>query len=423
MSAPSNKMSATDQMRAMLDQLMGTTRNGDERQLKFSDTRVCKSFLLDCCPHDILASTRMDLGECPKVHDLAFRADYESAAKARDYYYDIEAMEHLQAFIADCDRRTDSAKQRLKETQEELTAEVAEKANAVHGLAEEIGKKLAKAEALGEAGEVEDSMELMKEIEELRAKKIKAEHEYRTSMPASTYQQQKLRVCEVCSAYLGIHDNDIRLADHFGGKLHLGFLTIREKLIELEKTAAPRKAELKRTGKMTDRDDEGRGRNRYFVGGRELDRRSRVHRSRSRERQRLRDAERERPNNGRGPEEKGGERPKEAPEGPERPERAPERGGRRDERDNHGRDNRERERDGRRDRERHGRNDRGRFGDRGGGGGGGGHHRDDRRRSRSRDRSPRERRNFNHFRDGGGGGGNGHGQRRRSYSRERYSRR
>ncbi|XP_075163679.1 putative RNA-binding protein Alsin2 [Haematobia irritans] len=280
-------MSATDQMRAMLDQLMGTTRNGEDggRGLKFSDPRVCKSFLLDCCPHDILASTRMDLGECPKVHDLAFRADYQSAEKSRDYYYDIEAMEHLQAFIADCDRRTEAAKQRLKETQEELTAEVAEKANAVHALAEEIGKKLAKAEALGEAGEVEESMSLMKEIDELRAKKIKAEHEYRTSMPASTYQQQKLRVCEVCSAYLGIHDNDIRLADHFGGKLHLGFLTIREKLAELEKTAGPRKAELKRTGKIHEREGD-RSRSRYFVGGRELDRRSRVHRSRSRERRR-----------------------------------------------------------------------------------------------------------------------------------------
>ncbi|XP_018785536.1 PREDICTED: putative RNA-binding protein Luc7-like 1 [Bactrocera latifrons] len=279
-------MSATDQMRAMLDQLMGTTRNGDDgRGLKFSDARVCKSFLLDCCPHDILASTRMDLGECPKVHDLAFRADYESAAKSHDFYYDIEAMEHLQAFIADCDRRTESAKQRLKETQEELTAEVAEKANAVHALAEEIGKKLAKAEALGEAGEVEESMSLMKEIDELRTKKIKAEHEYRTSMPASTYQQQKLRVCEVCSAYLGIHDNDIRLADHFGGKLHLGFLTIREKLVELEKTAGPRKAELKRSGKINERGDD-RQRSRYFVGGRELDRRSRVHRSRSRDRAR-----------------------------------------------------------------------------------------------------------------------------------------
>lgn len=143
-------------------------------------------------------------------------------------------MEHLQAFIADCDRRTDAAKKRLAETQEELTAEVAVKANAVHQLAEEIGKKLAKAEALGEAGEVEESVQLMAEIEELRGNKLQAEQEYRSSMPASSYQQQKLRVCEVCSAYLGIHDNDIRLADHFGGKLHLGFMVIRDKLTELE---------------------------------------------------------------------------------------------------------------------------------------------------------------------------------------------
>lgn len=54
------KMSATDQMRAMLDQLMGTARDGEEakrQKLSFTDSRVCKSFLLDCCPHDILAST------------------------------------------------------------------------------------------------------------------------------------------------------------------------------------------------------------------------------------------------------------------------------------------------------------------------------------------------------------------------------
>ena len=53
-------------------------------------------------------------------------------------------------------------------------------------------------------------------------------------MPASNYQQQKLRVCEICSAYLGIHDNDRRLADHFGGKLHLGFIKIRDKLEDLK---------------------------------------------------------------------------------------------------------------------------------------------------------------------------------------------
>lgn len=274
-------MTAHDQMRAMLDQLMGTARNGEpQNAVKFSDSRVCKSFLVGCCPHDILATTRMDLGECLKIHDLALRADYEKAQEKKDYYYDVEAMEHLQAFIADCDRRTEAAKRRLAETQEELTAEVQSKANAVHELAEEIGKKLAKAEALGEAGQVEESMQLMGEIEELRAKKSRAEHEYRSSIPASSYQQQKLRVCEVCSAYLGIHDNDVRLADHFGGKLHLGFLSIREKLAELEKTAAPRKKELDRSRNRSYESDR-----RYrYVGARELDGRSRVHRSRSRER-------------------------------------------------------------------------------------------------------------------------------------------
>ena len=54
-------------------------------------------------------------------------------------------------------------------------------------------------------------------------------------MPSSLLQQQRLRVCEICSSYLGLHDNDRRLADHFGGKLHLGFIDLRNRLIELEK--------------------------------------------------------------------------------------------------------------------------------------------------------------------------------------------
>lgn len=74
-------------------------------------------------------------------------------------------MEHLQAFISDCDRRTEAAKLRLAETQEELSAEVAVKANSVHELAEQIGKKLAKAEQLGEEGLVDESMKLMEEVQ------------------------------------------------------------------------------------------------------------------------------------------------------------------------------------------------------------------------------------------------------------------
>ncbi|OXB53965.1 hypothetical protein ASZ78_006723, partial [Callipepla squamata] len=203
------------------------------QRVKFTDDRVCKSHLLDCCPHDILAGTRMDLGECTKIHDLALRADYEIASKERDLFFELDAMDHLESFIAECDRRTELAKKRLAETQEEISAEVSAKAEKVHELNEDIGKLLAKAEQLGAEGNVDESQKILMEVEKVRAKKKEAEEEYRNSMPASSFQQQKLRVCEVCSAYLGLHDNDRRLADHFGGKLHLGFIQIREKLDQL----------------------------------------------------------------------------------------------------------------------------------------------------------------------------------------------
>ena len=106
--------------------------------------------------------------------------------------------------------------------------------NLIHELGEQIGTKLARAEELGAQGLVDESMQLLDEVEQLRKNKLDSEQEFRATMPASTYQQQKLRVCEVCSAYLGIHDNDRRLADHFGGKLHLGFMQIREKLADLK---------------------------------------------------------------------------------------------------------------------------------------------------------------------------------------------
>uniref|UniRef100_A0A0B7AIZ4 RNA-binding protein Luc7-like 2 n=2 Tax=Arion vulgaris TaxID=1028688 RepID=A0A0B7AIZ4_9EUPU len=237
-------MTAHDQIRAMLDELMGTSRDGDSAKyrVKFDDPRVCKSFLLGCCPHDILASTRMDLGECPSVHDLAFRADYETAALNKDYFYDIDAMEHLQSFISDCDRKTEVAKRRLKETQEELSEEANSKAEQIHALGEQIGTLMAKAEEVGASGQVDESMKMLEQVEALKFKKTQSEIELRDSMPASSYQQQKLRVCEVCGAYLGIHDNDRRLADHFGGKLHLGFITIREKLDQLKTLVTERRS-------------------------------------------------------------------------------------------------------------------------------------------------------------------------------------
>ncbi|XP_074521250.1 putative RNA-binding protein Luc7-like 1 [Halichoeres trimaculatus] len=283
-------MSAQAQMRAMLDQLMGTGRDGDSmrQRIKFTDERVCKSHLLDSCPHDILSGTRMDLGECMKVHDLALRADYEIASKEQEYFFELDAAEHLQSFIADCDRRTELAKKRLAETQDEISAEVAAKAERVHELNEEIGKLLARAEQLGGEGNVDEAQQVLEMVEKTRALKKEAEDVYRNSMPASSFQQQKLRVCEVCSAYLGLHDNDRRLADHFGGKLHLGFIEIREKLEKLRK-AVVEKQERMRTRRREEREKEDE-RERQWEQERERER----EREREWERERDRDRERRR---------------------------------------------------------------------------------------------------------------------------------
>ncbi|XP_054609592.1 putative RNA-binding protein Luc7-like 1 isoform X3 [Dunckerocampus dactyliophorus] len=244
----------------------------------------------------------MDLGECTKIHDLALRADYEIASKEKDLFFELDAVDHLESFIADCDRRTELAKKRLAETQEEISAEVAAKAEKVHELNEEIGKLLAKAEQLGAEGNVDESQKVLQEVEKVRSRKKDAEEEYRNSMPASSFQQQKLRVCEVCSAYLGLHDNDRRLADHFGGKLHLGFIQIREKLDQLKKTVVDKqeKRNQERLKRREEREKEEkmkkrtRSRSREHKRSRSRDRRRRRSRSSSRDKRRSRSRSRER---------------------------------------------------------------------------------------------------------------------------------
>lgn len=238
-------MSATEQMRAMLDGLMGTARDGTDSQRKhlhFTDQKVCRAFLLDCCPHDIFAFTKLDIGECSKVHDPALRADYQNASKTKDYMYEVSALDRLQSFISDADRKTENIKQRLAETQEELTAEETNKLDSVHQLTEKLGKKLAELDKASAEDDEEAKRKIGDEIERIKKDRAQAEFEYKkVSRPASSHQQQNLRVCDICSAYLGINDNDTRLSDHYGGKLHLGFLTVREKLDELKNIVAEKR--------------------------------------------------------------------------------------------------------------------------------------------------------------------------------------
>lgn len=54
----------------------------------------------------------------------------------------LQAVDHLESFIADCDRRTELAKKRLAETQEEISAEVAAKVRGETREMSERGRKV-----------------------------------------------------------------------------------------------------------------------------------------------------------------------------------------------------------------------------------------------------------------------------------------
>jgi RNA-binding protein Luc7-like 2 len=228
-------------------------------------------------------------------------------------------LKSLKNFIDETDRKIEVYKKKLAEKQKDISEEIEDKANGVHDINEKIGTLLEEAEKLGGEGEVEKSQEIMKEVEALKEEKRNAEQSYRNSMPSSLLQQQRLRVCEICSSYLenfdGLHDNDKRLADHYGGKLHLGFIDLRDRLAELEKYCKDNQEEYdkvkqksrsrSRERRNSDydrnhrRDERSRDTDRSRDSDRSRDyrdreRRHRRHRSRSRSRDKYRSRDRRR---------------------------------------------------------------------------------------------------------------------------------
>lgn len=190
-----------------------------------------------------------------------------------------------------------------------------------------INEKLKKAEELGEQGMVDEAQKALEEAEALKKLAPRSEPVVDSTKYSAVdvrITDQKLRVCDICGAFLSVYDSDRRLADHFGGKLHLGYMQIREKLAELQeernkkhkvhednRRSRERSRDIERASsrdrdradsrERKDYDRRSRDRDRYsdrdrgYDRDRERDReRSRSYDSRSRHRSRSRSRERSR---------------------------------------------------------------------------------------------------------------------------------
>ncbi|KZT53992.1 LUC7-domain-containing protein [Calocera cornea HHB12733] len=225
-----------EMQRKLLEQMMGPEAMGSVPQnINWEDEKVCRNFLCGTCPHTLFTNTKMDLGPCPKSHLEKLKTEFV-AAKEKDPSNPIferfqrEYESNIFQFVDECDRRIRAAHRRLEKTPEEnakttnLMREIGEIELAIQGGTEKI-------EQLGEAGEVEKSMQELAAVEALKAEKTEKERELQQLTETSGASgHQKLRVCEVCGAYLSVLDSDRRLADHFGGKMHLGYHELRQML-------------------------------------------------------------------------------------------------------------------------------------------------------------------------------------------------
>lgn len=242
---------------------MGAGSSARIAQLSITDPKVCRSYIVGTCPHDLFTNTKQDLGPCPKVHSEPLKSEYEalSTAEKQKYGFDYDYMRDLQKYIDDCNRRIDVAQRRLEKTPDEIRQTNA-LLKQISDLSKSVETGLLEIQILGEQSEVSRAYDEFFRIRQALATKGDKERELKalsdTSGPSG---HQKLQVCDVCGAYLSRLDNDRRLADHFYGKMHLGYAQMRKTYDAFPK-------ELKnRPRAMHEDKDGGGGGHRGYDGG------------------------------------------------------------------------------------------------------------------------------------------------------------
>ena len=277
---------------------MGTGAPSRNAQLSITDPKVCRSYLVGTCPHDLFTNTKQDLGPCPKIHSEGLKTEYETsspAEKAR-WGFDYDYMRDMQKYIDDCDRRIEVAQRRLEKTPDEIRQTnslvsfptlfnhgrpflgsyssidrglpYCDQLKQISDLTKTINTALLEVSVLAETGSVALAVNELHKIRSAKHQKETCERELKnlqdTSGPSG---HQKLQVCDVCGAYLSRLDNDRRLADHFFGKMHMGYSDMRKTYKKLSEELKGRPPPARRHDDDDNWGPRGGGRGRYGGGG------------------------------------------------------------------------------------------------------------------------------------------------------------
>lgn len=223
-----------DEQRALLERLMGKDAlilpQPRRKEVELTSPKVCKAFLVGSCPHDIFEGTKLNIGKCPNLHLTKHKLEYEYRTKTLgeelpDFEYEYYKILHK--WLAEIDFTIETALKRLENTPEEKE-KIASVTRQLDELDVKIGLMTLEITQLGKAKEITMALKQTIALDKLlQERDVLAEQARVIAENVGQTAQQKLQVCEVCGAYLSRLDNDRRLADHFVGKIHLGYELMR----------------------------------------------------------------------------------------------------------------------------------------------------------------------------------------------------
>lgn len=292
-----------DEARQLLDSLMGTHRNDDRKEAKkkagnnFKEDDVCKYYLVGFCPQheELFRSTKKDVGKCYKVHSDAMKSEFESHPDKTRYQaeYEEKLRRYLEELVRWADDRVAREKRNIasanQQIQEDGPNEVARME--IKQLNDSAQALLSEAEDLADKGMIEESRHKMELAEEIKQKAAHWEEKAKALRSED--------VCDICGSRMESGDVSRARFRHQDGKIHLGYVKIRQWLADIiarqkereERSDRRRRREEEREGGDRDRDrdrgdrgDRDRAHDRDREGGdRRGERPPRGSRSRSRE--------------------------------------------------------------------------------------------------------------------------------------------
>lgn len=231
---------AAAEQKKLLEQLMGkeshhgrrshSAFNNQRRNLGLHDPRICKSYLVGECPYDLFQGTKQSLGRCPQIHSAKFKIQYEKEKKRGISFTEFEREYYaiLSKFVNDCNGQIAVALKNLEHTPEEKE-KIQQVTEELTVLDSRIGLMIQEIQSLLKANEVSQAMVQSIKLQAMQEKRQEVARKVRNiTEKVGQSAQQKLQVCEVCGAYLSRLDTDRRLADHFMGKIHLGYVKMRK---------------------------------------------------------------------------------------------------------------------------------------------------------------------------------------------------